>query len=551
MAQIFCPKCKSKKMVLLNGKFGPYYHCNACQQNTAKAKFAQIEKVQAVKEFTTFVPTSEQSVFYNALLKIASRDFLLVANPGTGKTTTLANIPPSFLQDKKVVYTAFNSKNIEDFSKKSVIFSKTLHGLQFDNIKAVYSAVKRWTVYSDNEILKEYINKFCGLIAEDEKKSFIAPFSNFVALCFANMVYSLDATKALQIIGNYGIELEYSETIPQIFNGYIAYAKSQIWQGRIEFLFMLSLPIIDNMQVKKFDVILCDESQDFSKEKCEIISRMRSNNGQIIFAGDSLQAIYAWAGANPTSIDEIKNRFNPVIFELTLTHRFSQDFCNLLNESFGTRMSSTNQEAGLIEYTTYGNITKLAIDKFENSGITVLCPFNSPMIKPAFELLRQGYPVKILGKEIGGDLIEYSMFINKKYNCENLKDFQNAISSHFNKQYEKYSTGFTNKGWLATLQDKTETILQFSYSCESVNEILEKITMLFSDDITASKITFSSIHKAKGREWDNVIVYGLDAIGAKAETDVQKIESRNVKFVALSRMKKELYVIRDIEKISE
>ena len=58
------------------------------------------------------------------------------------------------------------------------------------------------------------------------------------------------------------------------------------------------------------------------------------------------------------------------------------------------------------------------------------------------------------------------------------------------------------------IDDKYQTLNCIADQCKSVDEIINKLTNLFTDDTTNS-FTFSTVHKAKGLENDTVYILAL------------------------------------------
>ena len=96
---------------------------------------------------------------------------------------------------------------------------------------------------------------------------------------------------------------------------------------------------------------------------------------------------------------------------------------------------------------------------------------------------------------------------------------------------------------ITLLEDQIETIIAISDGCQTIKELTKKITDTFSDK--KEGVVFSSIHKAKGLEWDKVFILRPDLLPhPMAKTDSEKISERNLKYVAITRTKDELYFVK-------
>lgn len=94
------------------------------------------------------------------------------------------------------------------------------------------------------------------------------------------------------------------------------------------------------------------------------------------------------------------------------------------------------------------------------------------------------------------------------------------------------------------IQDQYETLLALCDGLTSVNELVTRIESLFSDEARAGQIVCSSVHKAKGKETDNVFVL-FDTIKSS------NVEEKNVHYVAISRAKKNLVKVHGLGKGEE
>ncbi|MFH0954898.1 MAG: ATP-dependent helicase [Candidatus Micrarchaeota archaeon] len=117
------------------------------------------------------------------------------------------------------------------------------------------------------------------------------------------------------------------------------YQKALSENGEIDFNDMINLAIAKLQQNKqlyrnKFDQILVDEYQDFSKPKFNLIKElMKKNAGCKLFCvGDDWQGIYAFSGANLEYFLQFENYFcSPTINYLTTNYRSNKSIVELGN----------------------------------------------------------------------------------------------------------------------------------------------------------------------------------------------------------------------------
>ena len=96
------------------------------------------------------------------------------------------------------------------------------------------------------------------------------------------------------------------------------------------------------------------------------------------------------------------------------------------------------------------------------------------------------------------------------------------------------------------LYQRIEVIQCLCEEVESVKELRKLIEGIFSDDING--IILSTIHKAKGLENDRVFFLCPELIPSRFATmDWQFEQEQNLKYVAITRAKKELIYVHSKE----
>ena len=93
--------------------------------------------------------------------------------------------------------------------------------------------------------------------------------------------------------------------------------------------------------------------------------------------------------------------------------------------------------------------------------------------------------------------------------------------------------------------DTRECIFALMSGAPSVDEVLTRIETLFADTDSANIIMLSSTHRAKGLERDRVFVLADTFMQAsKRRSNVNVVEEENLWYVAISRAKRELVLVR-------
>ena len=96
-----------------------------------------------------------------------------------------------------------------------------------------------------------------------------------------------------------------------------------------------------------------------------------------------------------------------------------------------------------------------------------------------------------------------------------------------------------------TFCDKIECIKSISEQCSTFGDMDSKLSNLFTDYEDGRYITLSTIHKAKGLEADRVFIILPDTLPLRwrGQQEWEKEQEMNLKYVAITRAKKELYFV--------
>ena len=156
-------------------------------------------------------------------------------------------------------------------------------------------------------------------------------------------------------------------------------------------------------------------------------------------------------------------------------------------------------------------------------------------------LISQGIKAVILGRDIGQGLMALLRKVQKQRNTFDLLSTLMALEQYVGQECAKlYSTGKAMKA--QSLQDRADTIEALAEGCQSFSDLEAKIAQVFSDD--QQGITFSTVHRAKGTEADRVFILQPNLMPhPKASKPWEVQQERNIKYVALTRAKNELYFV--------
>lgn len=529
-----CNKC-GNIMILREGSRGKFWGCSAFPKckNTENYKYEQSPIVKVnVGEFT---PSPQQEKIYQAF-EVLDNHILITAGPGCGKTSTLVSGLKFLPKGKSILMLAFNKDIVRELESRIPetlnVLVKTLNSLGYGFVKTAYPKARY-----DAKKLKDIVKR-CPMIPEDNRKQMTPVLINILSKLSSNML-DISKDNVVHVIKEYGIELEYDRQIEDILK-WIYCENVKGLESSISFDDMLAYPARNPQICGKYDIIMVDEAQDLSKENLALIRNCMHTKTKVVFVGDPNQSIYAFRGANSDSIEQIKREFSPKILPLTITRRIPQTIVSFLNRQFPNIVLTSEKTGGLM--------CDIKDKQFVNEIIKdetamVLCRFNAPLVKPCLSLIREGYKAIIRGKDIASDIVMLIATTRKKYESESISDLLENLEMYYNSMVEKYNS--SKPEFLEMLDDKIKVIESVAEVCDTIDNIIEKLEEIFNDDVP-TKYEFSSIHRAKGKESENVYCLNPNRwISTKAVTQNQKQQELNASWVGFSRSKNKMVFVHE------
>lgn len=281
-------------------------------------------------------------------------------------------------------------------------------------------------------------------------------------------------------------------------------------QGTLTFDDQIYAPLMLGGQFGQFPHVFVDEAQDLNPLNHLMVERSLRPGGRLTVVGDPKQAIYGFRGADPRSMGNMK-RLRPAWDDhmLSLTFRCPHVVVERQWGHFPEfRAASSNirgtfalldpwQEDGAQRW-TIGDL----IEHAAGSVPAILCKNNAPLFSLAFKLLRQGIGVTMLGRDIGKGLQDLA---GKLFPPE-LGATQCVLKLAAWREHE-VAIALANEDdkKVDSLHDRAECLLAvFEGGARDGADAVKAIEKLFSQD--NGRVVLSTIHKAKGLEWDTVLV---------------------------------------------
>jgi predicted RNA-binding protein YlxR (DUF448 family) len=453
-------------------------------------------------------------------MALQGKDLKIKAFAGSGKTSTLVAIAKE-LQGRGL-YLAYNKAIQADAVKKFPVSvdCKTAHSIAYranvyqikDRVRTLsifdmtrYMDIKRIYCYEENDIAF-FTLKLLRVFVNSDRKKIDGQFRN---------------SRIFEEVEGRDVE-ETNAIINYVINKAAEYWERCTERGStipIEHDFYLKMYQLANPDLSStYEYILFDECQDANPVLLDILLKQRC---QKIYVGDEHQQIYSWRG----SINSFAKLGGEVCY-LSRSFRFGNEISRLSNI-----IITAKNESQLL--CGSANIESRLVNKL-TTPFTVLCRTNARIIEKILTFRKQKLHVvcgvnEILNLAKSG----YALFTGNKDRVSHskLKYFKSWDAMlRFNHKYQDPDITFLAKLIKEHKRSFKNIIKQIEDACYVEDSIAE--------------VTLSTIHKSKGREWDNVILED-DFIIFTNEVPLEAIlvydiEELNLIYVGVTRTKANL-----------
>ena len=547
---------------------------NYAQQNIITGIISQIRHEKFTKGIIEMVVTMTN------LNKKNTR--IIIGNPGCGKTTKLISELQKLYQDgiplERIAYCSFSVAAIDEAVSRALkalkistdtssnlletgnykgklIYFKTLHAMAFrllgleSSCLLSESGLKEFALSQGLRVTGDYIRKK-GLPHRMTQGDKIMQIIGVSELCN-------------QSIRDYMIKNDIHEIpidlVERIAHNYKAF---KVLSSQYDYTDMLVMAKNTDLEVPELDYLFIDEAQDLSSLQWILVNKLASKAEHIIIAGDDKQAVNSFSGADvdtflalPGKVETLKQSYRvpKVVFDVAN---------KIVNKMTAYRKEGALWKPRHVEG-TLSYINSLPLDKLQKG-------------KDWLVLARGGYQLQTLARELykmedgqkpilftlNGmppvDMDAYAIiWLYKHYGKEWVKKITAPITekdtaeqASNKRKYQKILKRFiknafpieeaANKEWHELFVN--EDPIKVRYLQKTYMLYLQKGENMFKD----APVRLMTIHAAKGREADNVIVY-LNIPKTVADTlryDDSDVELK-VLYVAITRAKQNLYLYTD------
>lgn len=465
--------------------------------------------------------TIEQEKIWKELAE-GQNHVMIYAGAGVGKTFTIVH--GATLVDGEKAFLAFNKSIATELGNRlpEDVYTATFHSLGYAAIRQSQGRVKM-----DKSKSYKIIENLLG------KDYFAVPLAKLISLMKGALVDAKDRRAILQMIDSYNIEFSSDEDEAIALENLPAIMSLSKKMHTIDFDDMIWLPIVNNLPLKKYDVMFVDEAQDFNEAQRQLIFRSIEPNGRCVIVGDPNQAIYGFRGADSSSMDMFKELLKQTSREvselpLTLTWRCPKSVVAEANRY----VEDFNCKEDAIE----GSVKENA-PLNPNKGDIVLCRYNAPLVGAFYDLISRGKSAYVLGRDMTKGLVNYVKKVSRKDSEMSSSEFVTLLEEDFRYNYNKLISK-QKENQANALEDKVDCIRIFCDKASTVGGIISEIEKVF-DGNGKGDIMLSTVHKAKGLEADEVFILATERMPHPRATNYQ--EELNICYVAITRAKRNLY----------
>lgn len=480
--------------------------------------------------------TEEQEKIFT-WFKRGTGNLVIEARAGAAKTTTLLQ-GLNYSNVDNSLYMVFNKTN-QTHAEKNIhnpkVTAKTLHSIgfsilryhwrgivgnnyvEYERIAKLYPDAPKQAVYLVAKLVSHIKNLYINPTKED--------FETTVIL------------KDIECIKAYKDEGWTQAKLVEMAMASVELCKQYPFNKKVSFDDMIFLPCALDIVKPCYNMLVIDEFQDVNLPQFTMASKLINSNGKFCVVGDPKQNIYNFRGSLSDSISAFEQKFKSEKMTLSTTFRCPKLIVGMAQQYAPNIKAAPNAIDGEIKRDSMDNLHKLVkVNDF------VLSRTNAHLMRAFFKLFKNNLPVYIEGKDMGKILINLIDIIDSK----DMSSFANDVDTWLAaKQPAKQSPRAMQAYALA--QDQASALKILSENCLSIQEMKEKIELIFKDagDVKVPSVVCMTVHKSKGREADNIFILKGSFSTRVNATPEEVQEEQNIRYVAITRTKKILTEVSD------
>ncbi|MGM7637042.1 ATP-dependent helicase [Bacillus sp. Hm123] len=348
---------------------------------------------------------------------------LLLASPGSGKTTTMIMRIGYLIEEKRIAPArikaiTFSRAAAHDmklrferfFPHLPVVDFSTIHGLAFEVVREHFRETRTpyQMIEGDKSPLHKKIilrNLFKSIVGEHITEDQMDELTTYISF-MKNKMIPEDKWSTIKV------DVPEAE---RIFREYESYKKTGTHQLLLDYDDMLTIAnevFEENRELlkryqRRYDYVLTDESQDTSMVQHAMIEKLVQQHKNLCVVADDDQAIYSWRGAEPSYLLNFRQVYpSATVLFMEQNYRSSQEIVDVANQfikrnkqRYDKNMFTANPSAEPIkvkDLTDYKYQAKYLVKEMKKTeqlaGVAILYRNHSSSIMLMNEFDRAGIP---------------------------------------------------------------------------------------------------------------------------------------------------------------
>ena len=305
--------------------------------------------------------------------------------------------------------------------------------------------------------------------------------------------------------------------------------------------------MIENGEVEESkiakSVLVIDEAQDMSADDFRLVKALMQQNEEIrvIAVGDDDQNIYAFRGSDSAHLKSLITDYQATPYELNDNYRSDQAIVDYANH-FVRQITNRMKQTPIVAVSkNLGSVLQSSEFEIKGSGTTaVLTVTNEQTLQVAHLLRQQGKHIRLIQATDGFRFVNLA---EVRYFFKQLgKSEDGSISTEqWNEAKRRTEEVYSTSKCLDILRQffSDFEVTHKSYYRSDLREFALESCIEDFIDAEGNTVFVSTIHKAKGREFDNVHLL----LGG-----IQRMDSDMMRaiYVGITRAKHNLYLYNDV-----
>lgn len=490
------------------------------------------------------VPSPYQQALYD-FIKDGEGSAIVEAVAGSGKTTTIIEALKFIPPHETVQLFAFNTAIAAELKARIPSAMRNVRAATFHSVG--YRALCRHLGMKAIETNSRKLYQLCRELPDPKKKwlprvpkeyeSFacklvgLAKGDGLGAVCENDPLFWQD------LIDHHGIDYDGDgdpETALRLARQLFARSVEAAEEYMIDFDDQLYLPILWKIPLEQTDWVFVDEAQDTNPIRRALASRVLKPGGRMICVGDRKQSIYGFTGASIDAMDQLKEAWNCTELPLSVCYRCPTTVIEQAQTLVPYIEAAPGAPKGRVEHLQPSEGVKQL-----TAADAVLCRNNAPLVELAYWCLARGIACQILGRDIGKGL----QALVEKLKPAHIDDLITRLDVYRTREMKKYHDK-EQHGKAQSVADRVDCLTTLIDNLPEDERTLpglgEALNRLFGDDVTG-RLTLSTVHKAKGKQWPQVAILRPELMPSFwAVLDWEQVQEENVQYVAWTRAQQAL-----------